>query len=151
MDRKIPFLPDEEEKRNGRPPAAIDADELLGLCRVHATNTEIAAYFKVSVRTIERLKKKPELAAFMEHGRAGGKISLRRAQWKKALGGNVTMQIWLGKQELDQRDRFEVSGPKGGPIAIKQLLETLSDEEYGTLAREAGLELPDDEPLAEAE
>ena len=36
-----------------------------------------------------------------------GKISLRRAQFEKALGGNVAMQIWLGKQHLDQRDKIE--------------------------------------------
>ena len=36
-----------------------------------------------------------------------GKISLRRAQFEKALGGNVAMQIWLGKQHLDQKDKIE--------------------------------------------
>ena len=36
-----------------------------------------------------------------------GKISLRRAQFEKAIGGNVAMMIWLGKQHLDQRDKIE--------------------------------------------
>ena len=36
-----------------------------------------------------------------------GRISLRRAQFEKALSGNVVMQIWLGKQHLDQRDKIE--------------------------------------------
>ena len=36
-----------------------------------------------------------------------GKISLRRAQFEKALNGNVVMQIWLGKQHLDQKEKIE--------------------------------------------
>ena len=40
----------------------------------------------------------------IEKGREHAKISLRRMQFKSAEGGNVTMQIWLGKQLLGQRD-----------------------------------------------
>ena len=36
-----------------------------------------------------------------------GRISLRRAQFEKALSGNVVMQIWLGKQHLDQKEKIE--------------------------------------------
>lgn len=44
----------------------------------------------------------------IEKGRENGKMSLRRAQFKKAVeDGNVAMQIWLGKQYLDQRDKTE--------------------------------------------
>jgi hypothetical protein len=35
-------------------------------------------------------------------------MSLRRAQWKSAEGGNVTMQIWLGKQWLGQKEQHEI-------------------------------------------
>jgi hypothetical protein len=151
MDTEIP-LPDkpDEDKRNGRPPADIDSTELQALCRIHATNEEIAAHFNVSVRTIQRLKKNPAFAEFVARGRADGKISLRRAQWKNALGGNVTMQIWLGKQELNQRDRHEITGANGGPISIREMLETMTDEEYEALAREANVDLPaeGDPPLA---
>lgn len=37
-----------------------------------------------------------------------GKASLRRMQFKSAEDGNVTMQIWLGKQMLGQRDKSEI-------------------------------------------
>ena len=36
-----------------------------------------------------------------------GKMSLRRQQFKSAEAGNVTMQIWLGKQWLGQTDKVE--------------------------------------------
>ena len=35
---------------------------------------------------------------------ANGRMSLRREQFKKAMDGDRTMLIWLGKQHLDQRD-----------------------------------------------
>ena len=38
---------------------------------------------------------------------AAGKMSLRREQWRSAEKGNVTMQIWLGKQWLGQTDKVE--------------------------------------------
>ena len=44
-------------------------------------------------------------------------MSLRRLQWKSATGGNIVMQIFLGKQYLGQSDRqaFEHSGAEGKP------------------------------------
>ena len=38
-------------------------------------------------------------------GRTLGKVTLRRAQWRNAIEkNNVTMQIWLGKNVLNQTD-----------------------------------------------
>jgi hypothetical protein len=55
-----------------------------------------------------------------------GKKSLRRLQFDSARKGNVTMQIWLGKQYLGQRDRTEytenVTSEK-----LDSLLEQLDD------------------------
>jgi len=47
-----------------------------------------------------------------------GKSILRRLQWQAALGGNITMQIWLGKQLLGQSDRqsAELTGDGDGPL-----------------------------------
>jgi hypothetical protein len=38
----------------------------------------------------------------------GQKIKLRTYQWRSAEKGNVTMQIWLGKQYLGQSDKLQV-------------------------------------------
>jgi len=37
------------------------------------------------------------------------KFGLRQLQWKSAEKGNVTMQIFLGKNILGQKDRIEES------------------------------------------
>ena len=50
-------------------------------------------------------------------------MSLRRRQFKTALeDGNVTMQIWLGKQHLDQTDKRETN------VNVKTY-ETFDDDE----------------------
>lgn len=53
----------------------------------------------VSKDTLDR-----NYAAPIEKGRELAKCSLRRMQFKSAEAGNVTMQIWLGKQLLGQKD-----------------------------------------------
>ena len=44
---------------------------------------------------------------FLTKGRAEQKIRLRQLQWKSAEKGNVTMQIFLGKNMLGQQDKIE--------------------------------------------
>ena len=43
---------------------------------------------------------------------------MRRAQWKAATEGNVTAQIWWGKQFLGQRsyEQREVTGKDESPV-----------------------------------
>jgi len=38
----------------------------------------------------------------LKKGQYQAKIALRRMQWQAATSGNVTMQIWLGKNMLGQ-------------------------------------------------
>jgi len=78
--------------------AEIDLSELEKLCMLHCTDQELADWFGVTTRTIERRRTEPEFAAVMERGRSKGKISLRRAQMKLVEQGNAVMSIFLGKQ-----------------------------------------------------
>jgi hypothetical protein len=107
-------------EKAGRPKRAFDLAEVDKLASLHCTDEEIAAWFGVSPKTIQRRKKNPLFAERLERGRAEGKISLRRAQFKKALEGNVTAQIWLGKQILGQRDRWDID--HSGEVASKTIL-----------------------------
>jgi hypothetical protein len=89
---------------------AIDLDQLEKLCALQATDVEVAAWFNVSTRTIERRRKEAKFAEIMERGKARGRISIRRAQMKMLENGNATMGIWLGKQYLGQTDQVEYRG-----------------------------------------
>ena len=96
----------------------IELIELEKLCFIGCTDRDIADFFGASVRTIEKLHRKPEYGEVMEHAR--GRISLRRAQMKLVEKGSVPMAIWLGKQWLNQRDvtPVELTGAKGKPVEL---------------------------------
>jgi len=130
---------DTSQPRRGRKPVYIDLEDLEKLSALHCTDEEIAGWFEVSTRTIEKRRKNPEFAAVMERGRAKGRVSVRRAQMKMLLeAGNATMGIWLGKQILGQRDVVtnEHTGPGGAPIHVaipKPDLSRLSEQEITLL------------------
>lgn len=86
-----------------RPKLDIDPEEVEKLAAMHCTVNEIAAFFDCSRDTIEN-----RFSANLANGRERGKTKLRRLQWQSAEKGNVVMQIWLGKQYLDQKDKQEI-------------------------------------------
>jgi len=99
-----------EKNLGGRPKAVIDKKTFEGLCFIQATKEEVCAVFNVDEKTLTRWCKDTYKRGFSEILKvksAGGKSSLRRAQWQSAQKGNVVMQIWLGKNWLDQRDKVE--------------------------------------------
>lgn len=101
---------DDVKNKGGRPRIEIPVEELEKLSRLACTLDEIAAYFSCSRDTIERrMKDEPEVREAIERGRAHGKISLRRKQFQiLEKTDNATMAIWLGKNILGQRDKFDI-------------------------------------------
>jgi len=111
-------------------------DQLIALMRIECTRDEICGIFDMSEDTLNRrLKERGEenFAALYKKNCATGNASLRRLQWKSADKGNVTMQIWLGKQRLGQRDKVETDhtssdgsmSPDGGVPAVERLASML--------------------------
>lgn len=89
----------------------IDTVEVEKLASYGCTNTEIADFFSCDESLIRK-----SYSENLTKGRSQGKIRLRKMQWKSAEDGNVTMQIWLGKQVLGQAEKQEVTTtelPKG--------------------------------------
>lgn len=92
----------EKKRGRGRPKIEIPFDIVENLAMIHCTVEEISAVTGVNKRTIERNCKE-----ILAKGKAQGRASLRRFQWKAAKSGSVAMLIWLGKQLLGQRDNIE--------------------------------------------
>jgi AraC-like DNA-binding protein len=92
----------------GRPKIEIDINLVKNLCEIQCTGEEIASVLGISYDTLERRIKENEglsFADFYKKNSETGKMSLRRAMFKKAVGeGNVTMLIWLSKQHLGMKD-----------------------------------------------
>lgn len=109
--------------KKGRPKIEINWDEFDKLCHIQCTLEEIASWFKCSIDTIERRCKQEHNMLFADYFKkksAGGKISLRRAQFKVANAGNPALLIFLGKQYLGQSDKqqLEHTGKNDQPISI---------------------------------
>lgn len=103
----------------GRPKKVLDMAQIETLAKLHCTYEEIAAVMKCSVDTLQR-----RYHALIDSARDQGKASLRRVQMKRALEGDKTMLVWLGKQYLGQSDRAD----------YRVNLDELSDDELAALA-----------------
>ncbi len=123
------------DPKGGRPRKEIDMELLTKLCQIQCTAVECADMLGVTDDTLDARLHEETGAGFSEFYKthsSEGKVSLRRAQFKAALGSpaveatpttpavpmlrpSITMQIWLGKQWLDQKDQqaLQVAGPDG--------------------------------------
>ena len=120
-----------------RPKAKIDLAELEKLCAMQCTDEEIAAFFGVSTKTVERRRKVERFSDVMEQARAKGRVSVRRNLFRLASNGNVAATIFLAKNLLGYRDvvASELSGPDGRPSPIESRpdLSNLSEGELEQL------------------
>jgi len=114
----------------GRPQKKIDADQVEQLAALGCSVSEIATVVKCSKPTLER-----RFMPTIEKGRERFKISLKRMQYESAASGSVTMQIWLGKQYLDQSNHVDLS--------LDEIDKRLAME----LRRVAGITDDDDESI----
>lgn len=88
----------------------LDWSLISRLCEIHCTKKEICHIVDCDQNTLDAACERDNnitFSTFYLKYSAGGKMSLRRAQFNKALSGNATMQIWLGKQWLDQYDKTD--------------------------------------------
>ena len=89
----------------------IDWEQVRKLCQLQCTKDEVADWFDISTRTVERCCERKFEKTFTElrdQWKLGGHVSLRRYQWTLAQK-NAAMAIFLGKQYLEQRDESYAS------------------------------------------
>ncbi len=87
----------------------IDQKQFESLCAIQCTEEEICAVLDVSDKTLNEwcnTRYKKNFSEVFQEKRKYGKASLRRNQWNLSQS-NPTMAIWLGKQYLGQKDKFE--------------------------------------------
>jgi hypothetical protein len=106
----------------------IDLKELEVLSSMQATQVEIAAWFSIPKRQLERWLEKKEYREAYERGRTRGLIKIRKAQFALADKGNATMLIWLGKQYLGQSDKIESKVDDGKLEAQRELIDALKQD-----------------------
>ena len=115
-----------------RPRIEIDWEQFAELCKIQCTLEEISSVLGCSEDTIERAVKrkfKLHFADVWAQKAAGGKSSMRRTMWNRAMGGvrkykdskgveqkeiippDNTMLIWLSKNYLNFSDKQENRPP----------------------------------------
>ena len=122
-----------------RPRKEIDQVEFEKLCSLQCTKAEIAGFFNVSEDTIERFCNrtyKESFAVVFANKRSGGKIFLRRSQFRLAEKDS-RMAIWLGKQYLEQCEPIEV---KRLELELQKLESKLNEHELDADLDDAMLE-----------
>jgi len=106
-----------EKKKMGAPRKEVDFKTVDTLCAFHCTGEEIAYFCKVNYDTLNARVKEQEkpdgtkYAGFSEYfavKSSKGRISLRKLQWASANRGNIPMQIFLGKNLLNQTDKQQM-------------------------------------------
>lgn len=113
--KQVKKKPAEPAGKPGPKPKLVHSELLLDQIRqlgqIQCTVEEVAAVIRhdhgvgVSLRTMQNFfADHPDAKDMHEAGKLAGRTSLRRAQFATAIKGNATMQIWLGKQLLEQRE-----------------------------------------------
>ena len=92
-----------------RPKKDIDEEQVKKLAAIQCSYSEMAAVLGCDESTLTR-----RFAHVIKEGREHGTMSLKRKQYEIAMGGNVTMLIWLGKIVLKQVEKKEFSADEAG-------------------------------------
>lgn len=114
----------------GRPRKIIDLKQVAKLAKICCTVEEIANILDLSKSTLDHNE---EFLQVYKKNIDNGKMSLRRAQMELALKGNATMQIWLGKQLLGQREPQNIEvNMNGFSCFIQKLIDANDNKEIKT-------------------
>jgi len=118
----------------GRPKTILDPQKAEIFGRFRATYETMADYFQCSEQTIRRTMQDEdsEFCKAYKTAIANTKMALSEMQLKKAMEGNVTMLIWLGKQYLGQSDKTEIDHTSKGEQIV---LNITSKEDKETIER----------------
>ena len=76
-----------------------DREVIKRLASIMCSNEEIGNIIGMTEEGVKKRFKK-----VIEEGRAKGKESLRKAQFTRGMDGDTRMQIWLGKNYLNQSE-----------------------------------------------
>ncbi len=109
-------------KKRGRPAAEIDPVQVAKLAAMQCTNQEIGDWFGVCEKTIRN-----NFSEEIKQARAGGKISLRRTQFKHA-DRSPAMAQFLGVQYLGQTNKILSLSARDVDEAVIKLQQIIIEE-----------------------
>lgn len=98
-------------KKQGRKSIEFDSKQVELLGKFKATYKTCADWFECSIETIQNRMKDNESEFYKTYNKAfiNTKMKISEMQIKKALEGNVTLLIWLGKVYLNQSEQSDIN------------------------------------------
>jgi hypothetical protein len=125
----------------GRPRKKIDWEIVDKMLEAHCTGSEIAATIGVNEKTFYRVftrDRGKNLTTYAQEFHKKGNTNLRMAQVSNALNGNTTMQIWLGKNWLDQKDAPKPKEKFDGSLSklLNFIQNVKNPEEFKKISKE---------------
>lgn len=115
----------------------VDAEEQDDVARAyHEALAERRSSLRVAQHSLAIGRKEKHVERYME-----GDKEVERVFEREVRAPNCSMLIWLGKQELGQRDfkQLEVTGPGGGPLTIDaELVPELTKKLFAFLKNRGG-------------
>lgn len=93
-----------------RPEKKIDWELVDNLLRADCDGTQIAEFFCMHPNTLYRRVEEQYSMSFSDYQQAKkmeGNAMLLDKQFEVAMTGDRTMMIWLGKQRLGQKEKFD--------------------------------------------
>lgn len=117
-------------KKSGRKPIPIDWKTVDSLLEAGCSGIQVAGYLNINQETLYDAvvrEKKMSFTDYSVKNRAKGDSLLLAKQFESAIKDkNISMQIWLGKQRLNQADKREVDLKTDG---IKKTVNDFFPEE----------------------
>ena len=124
------------ENKTGRPEVVFTDDQwkkINAFLTARADGATIARYFGIHpdtlyAKVVDKYGETYDITTFSAYAalkREEGNELLRRTQFDIAMGGNVTMLIWLGKQYLGQQDTSSII--HGGSIKTSPFMQLLME------------------------
>jgi len=136
------FVKEHKKGWKGKPHTKLDLSKLEYLMVIQCTQQEIADMLEMHIDTLRDLipryytnenNEKYTYSKLYKEMLSKGLCSLRRSQWKKAIDkDNTTMQIWLGKQYLNQSDKAIIQETDTDATTVEyDVRESMYNDEKG--------------------
>jgi len=117
----------QKKEKKVRKPNPIDWSLVEYLLQADCSGTQIALSMGISNDTLYERTKKEKGMRFSLYSlkfKQKGDCLLKAKQFESAIvDKNITMQIWLGKQRLGQRDKQEITGKDGKDLIPPSITE----------------------------
>lgn len=111
----------------GRPKAEIDWTKVDRYLQAQCDGTGIAGILGIAPITLYRACEREfnvNFDAYSQQKKAEGVELLKAKQFQTAMEGNVTMQIWLGKQYAGQREKQDIDHTVNIPSLPNVIIKT---------------------------